>query len=373
MHIELITKFYKKLRSDNLSIIYQGDFSDGLTEKIIALSEYSIGKSPEIIEMRNKVSFVIVECFQNIVRHGNDHGVNSDNSVWFPGLFSARNCNEFTYIASGNLIEKKDVSFLKDKLEQLNKLDKAQIKELYLDLLTSGTLSKKGGAGLGLVEMARKSLNPVEFDFEDENEKVSVFYLMLKLQANRPRGINNKEHKIEKSVAMVDVKDIHEIMRKENILMIYKGDFSQETIIPMLKMIEENLNKQQEGLHLKKKLNLVLIEVLQNISKHSVAKNGKKDAIFMIGKTEQKYIICTGNIVDAKSSEKITKKINKVNGLNKDELIVYYKKSLKEALADEYSAGLGIIDIARESSEKLIFDLKPEGEGLSFFSLCVHI
>ena len=243
MHIELITNFYKKLRSDNLSIVYQGDFSDGLTEKIIALSEYSIGKSPEIIEMRNKVSFVIVECFQNIVRHGNDHGVNSDNSVWFPGLFSARNCNEFTYIASGNLIEKKDVSFLKDKLEQLNKLDKAQIKELYLDLLTSGTLSKKGGAGLGLVEMARKSLNPVEFDFEDENEKVSVFYLMLKLQANRPRGINNKERKNEKSVAMVDVKDIHEIMRKENILMIYKGDFSQETIIPMLKMIEENLNK----------------------------------------------------------------------------------------------------------------------------------
>jgi hypothetical protein len=237
---------------------------------------------------------------------------------------------------------------------------------MYLDILTSGEISDKGGAGLGLVEMARKSENPLEFNFENENDKLSLFYLMLKMQSKS--GVNVKSH-----ISMESVKEMHEIMRKENILMIYKGDFSQETIIPMLKMIEDNLNKQQEDLHIKKKLFLVLMEILQNISKHSVVQNGKKEAIFMIGKNDQKYIICTGNSVDSASMDIIESKINKVNNLNKEELISLYKKTLKESISDENGAGLGIIDIARESGEKMIFDFTPENENLSFFSLCVQM
>lgn len=366
MKINHISQFYQILRSDNLSFVYQGDFSDGITEKIIALSEYSIDNSHEMIEMRNKVSFVIVECFQNIVRHGNDTQINANRTVTFPGLFSTRNVQDSIYITSANLIENTQVPALKAKLEKLNNLDKEQIKALYIDILTSGELSDKGGAGLGLVEMARKSENPLEFNFENENDKLSLFYLMLKMQG---KGSVN----VKSSISMDSVKEMHEIMRKENILMIYKGDFSQETVIPMLKMIEDNLNKQQEELHIKKKLYLVLMEILQNISKHSVEQNGKKEAIFMIGKNEQKYIICTGNMVDSASSEKIKNKLNKVNSLNKEELIGLYKKTLKESISDENGAGLGIIDIARESGEKIMFDLKPEIEDLSFFSLCVQM
>lgn len=366
MKINHINQFYQILRSDNLSFVYQGDFSDGITEKIIALSEYSIDNSHEMIEMRNKVSFVIVECFQNIVRHGNDTQIKSNRTVTFPGLFSTRNVADSIYITSANLIENTQVPSLKEKLEKLNNLDKEQIKALYIDILTSGELSDKGGAGLGLVEMARKSENPLEFNFENENDKLSLFYLMLKMQG---KGSVN----VKSNISMNSVKEMHEIMRKENILMVYKGDFSQETVIPMLKMIEDNLNKQQEELHIKKKLYLVLMEILQNISKHSVQQNGKKEAIFMIGKNEQKYIICTGNMVDAASSEKIKNKITKVNSLNKEELIGLYKKTLKESISDENGAGLGLIDIARESGEKIMFDLKPEIENLSFFSLCVQM
>lgn len=366
MKIDHITKFYQILRSDTLSFVYQGDFSDGITEKIIALSEYSINSSQELIEMRNKVSFVIVECFQNIIRHGNDSQVKTNRTVSFPGLFSTRNTQECIYIASANLIENDHVPSLKEKLEKLNNLDKEQIKALYMEILSSGKLSKKGGAGLGLVEMARKTENPLEYNFENENDKLSLFYLMLKMQGKTGGDAKN-------NILMKDVKEMHEMMRKENILMIYKGDFSQETVIPMLNMIEDNLNKQQETLHIKKKLYLVLMEILQNISKHSFEQNGKREAIFMIGKNDQKYIICTGNLVDSTSSEKIKNKINTVNSLNKEGLIGLYKKSLQESISLETGAGLGIIDIARESSGKLMYDFKPESENLSFFSLCVQM
>ena len=373
MKINHINQFYQILQDDNLSFVYQGDFSDGITEKIIALSEYSIDSGNEMLEMRNKVSFVIVECFQNIVRHGNDTQTKANRTVTFPGLFSTRNTQDCIYIASANLIENEQVPLLKDKLENLNNLDKEQIKALYMDILTTGELSDKGGAGLGLVEMARKSENPLEFIFENENDKLSLFYLMLKMQGKGETNSTKQNQSIKKSISMADIKQMHEIMRKENILLVYKGDFSQGTIIPMLKIIEDNLNKQQEGLLIKKKLFLVLLEILQNISKHAAEQNGKKDAIFMIGKNDQKYIICTGNMVDSVSSEKIKKKINLVNSLRKEDLVSLYKKTLKESVSVEEGAGLGIIDIARESAEKLIFDLKPVSEKLSFFSLCTQM
>lgn len=366
MKIDHISQFYQILCNDNLSFVYQGDFSDGITEKIIALSEYSIDSSREMIEMRNKISFVIVECFQNIVRHGNDIQIYESQGVTFPGLFATRNVQECIYITSANLIENTKVSVLKERLEKLNNLDKEQIKALYMDILSKGELSDKGGAGLGLVEMIRKSENPLEFNFENENDKLSLFYLMLKMQGKG--GVN-----VKSSISMDSIKEMHEIMRKENILMVYKGDFSQETVIPMLKIIEDNLNKQQEKLEAKKKLYFVLMEILQNVSKHSVQQNGKKEAIFMIGKNEHRYIICTGNMVDLASSEKIKDKITTVNSLSKKELTTFYKKKLRESISDENGAGLGIIDIARESGEKLVFDLKPGVEDLSFFSLSVQM
>ena len=63
MKIDHISQFYHILCNDNLSFVYQGDFSDGITEKIIALSEYSIDNSHDMAEMRNKVSFVIILKF----------------------------------------------------------------------------------------------------------------------------------------------------------------------------------------------------------------------------------------------------------------------------------------------------------------------
>jgi hypothetical protein len=78
-------------------------------------------------------------------------------------------------------------------------------------------------------------------------------------------------------------------------------------------------------------------------------------------------------MVDLISAKIIKDKINQVNKLNKDELKNLYKTTLKEGASSEKGAGLGIIDIARESSEKLVFDLVPEDKKSSFYSLSVLV
>ncbi len=366
MKTDHVIQFYQILRKENLCFIYQGDFSDGITDKIISLSENSIQNSNQVmLKMKNKISFLIVECFQNIVRHGSSAPNDINRTVTLPSLFSARSTNDCVYITSANLIENQQIPALKEKLEKLNNLDKEAMKALYLEILTNNEMSGKGGAGLGLVEMARKSGNPLEFGFENENDKLSLFYLMLKMK-------EKDVAQLDENISLDNVKQMHDVMRKENILLVYKGDFSQETILPLLKMIEDNLNKHQEEFNIKKRLYLILVEVLQNISKHSLEMNGRKEAVFMIGKRGQKYSICAGNMVDEASAQKLKEKITLVNDLNKEELSAYYKKTLKEGVATEKGAGLGIIDVAKESSEKIVFDLKAKGDA-TFFSLNVSV
>lgn len=87
MELGQIFQLYRLLKEDTLSFFYQGAFSDEITDKIIGLSEYSISVRQDHARMGSKVSFLMAECFQNVVRHG----TNADTSIkgnQHTGMFS---------------------------------------------------------------------------------------------------------------------------------------------------------------------------------------------------------------------------------------------------------------------------------------------
>ena len=60
-------------------------------------------------------------------------------------------------IASANIVEKKVVEYLDDRISQLNSLDENELKELRQHILQYSVFSEKGGAGLGLIEIIRRT------------------------------------------------------------------------------------------------------------------------------------------------------------------------------------------------------------------------
>ena len=60
-------------------------------------------------------------------------------------------------------------------LPSINNLEKDELKALHQELLNTTGFSEKGGAGLGFIDMARKSENKLEFIFVKESEEVSFF------------------------------------------------------------------------------------------------------------------------------------------------------------------------------------------------------
>ena len=73
----------------------------------------------------------------------------------------------------GNFVDNKKVPYLKDKIDKINSLSEDELKEMYKFILNHQKLSAKGGGGLGLLDMARKTGNKLQYyfyDFDDDNK-----------------------------------------------------------------------------------------------------------------------------------------------------------------------------------------------------------
>lgn len=365
MDIKVIYNIYNALINDNLSLVYHGNFSDDVTAKILDLSENNIDDGVNKNNIKRKVAFIVVESFQNVIRHKEDIEVDGEDDL--SGLFLTRNIGKDYLITSANIIDNDSVGSLKDLLKNINSLSKEELKELYLKKLEASELSERGGAGLGLIEMARRSGNKLEYDFEKIDEQFSYFYLRVKISSG------SKEVVEELKLPLDTAKNFRQDMKDNNVLMVYKGDFSQQAIIPVLNMIENNLAHKEETELLQKKIYWVLIELLQNVSRHALSQ--KKDGIFLLGKGEDgKYFVGTGNPIHPDNEDIISKHLDHVNNLSLEGLNELYKETLREGKRTEKGgAGLGIIDIARESNREIDYSFTEIDENVKFFSLNIRI
>lgn len=178
---------------------------------------------------------------------------------------------------------------------------------------------------------------------------------------------------------MTDIYDYFDKMESNNIMLSFKGDITSELLTSILQIIESKLDNLQEEPKVKKKVYNVLVECLQNLYHHlddvdETHEEDAKSAIFMISKGADQYNIVTGNYINTENVETLKKRLEEINVLSKEELKEYYKTVLNNGeMSLKGGGGLGMIDIARKTGEKLDFNFLPINDNYSFFSLKIKI
>src|ERR1041385_519372 len=117
--------------------------------------------------------------------------------------------------------------------------------------------------------------------------------------------------------------DLHQMMSAHKVILIYEGDFTQETTKSILTMAERNLEQAGEESTIKKKIFNVMVEALQNIVKHSdetkdADLNNHHAAIFLIGHERSQYSIMSGNPVKKENIPALQSALERINSLDKD-------------------------------------------------------
>ena len=364
LNLEKVYDFFQLLRGDSLSLFYQGVTHDDITEKLISLSDTNIRSKTDLTKIRKRVAVAISECFQNIIRH-KDLPLEKQRIPDRPSMFMVRNLEQSYYIASVNLVRKAKAGKLERQLENLNRLSNGELRELYLQLLPSVEFSDKGGAGLGLIEMARKSNQKLDFKFRKMSRSFSLFYMQLSF---------NEEAHLPSAPGLKEVDVLYEALLTHRVMLLYRSDFSQEGMLPLIDMMENNLSLVADTRTIQKKVMYVLVELFQNIVKHAASAFGRQEGILLISSTTDGYQISTGNYIRNEDVGFLNEHLRQLSQLKADGLKQLYRQGLLRT--QQYAkggAGLGLIETARYSNQQFRYNFVPVDNETSFFSLEIKI
>lgn len=177
--LKFVYELYQTMRDHNIILFYEGEVTHDLTKAFTALTESTMTKKDEPGVVQKKVFHVMVECLQNIIKHADE--TNIDSPLAKKGIFLiSRNENEYA-ITTGNIIDIHKQNILKEMLDNLNKMNKETLDELYKKQIKEGVISNKGGAGLGFIDIVRKTGNKLNYYFLPIDPTTSFFLLTSKI------------------------------------------------------------------------------------------------------------------------------------------------------------------------------------------------
>ncbi len=363
LSLDFVKQLFFIMQDHHLGYIYKGIFTQEVTDTILSLTENKLEKQEESSKLKKRVYNILVEALQNVTRH---QASNIKPNPQLDSLFLIQKMNNRYVITTGNIAPNKNIPYLQTLIDKINALSKDELKEYYKTVLEEGSISDKGGAGLGLIDIARKAGNKLIYKFVPLNDELSYFYLCTVpvLEDDVPKGsVGISEfHFVEK---------IHEILNRENLSIINNGPFNQESLLILLNSLEGQM---VGSISYKKKVFYIVVEMLQNIIKHGYIPNDYDQhvvpGIFLLGFTDNFYRILTGNFIENEQLVSLKKKIDKVNELTKEEIDEYYNESLFNFEgSNSKKTGLGMIDIRLKSGFPVQYDILPINNHYSFLSL----
>jgi hypothetical protein len=174
--LEFVYEFYKSMKAHEITLVYEGEITHQITKAFTSLTESNMAKEDEPGTVQRKVFHVMVECLQNISKHADDF-TSSDFLFSGRGIFLVSKGDDEYSVTTGNAVENNRIEELTKMLESINLMDKDELKELYKKQMKEGRLSEKGGAGLGFIDIKRKTGRDLEYHFLPISNDTSFFLL----------------------------------------------------------------------------------------------------------------------------------------------------------------------------------------------------
>jgi len=175
-----ILQYNNMMKDNHISIIYRGPM---WAEKLDSMAEilqrqFDLHDLP--LNKTQSVFSVFVEQVENMMHYSEekervDRADNSHLEIAM-GTFILGSQNNSYFIQTGNIIKNSCIVLLKNRIDYLNTLDKNEIRQYYKQQIkTDNNNPESRGAGIGLVEIARRATSKIDYEFIPHNNDVSYF------------------------------------------------------------------------------------------------------------------------------------------------------------------------------------------------------
>lgn len=161
--------------SDNeLLLAYRDHISDEAVQQLLSITEMKLMQSGEEKKLRKRVFNILVECLQNVVNHAD---IDTDTNHDVASLLLLGRHGEDIFIITGNKILNSKVALFEKKISEINDIQHVEMREVYSEKLGKSTYSEKGGAGLGLLDIYKRSGRKLEYHIQPIDDQVSFLSL----------------------------------------------------------------------------------------------------------------------------------------------------------------------------------------------------
>lgn len=170
------------MEAENILLLFKGAMNAELISSILQITEHRLEKFNEQPKVKKKLFNILVECLQNVYLHLDktkqlNIASDDDSAILIIGKLE-----DGYKIITGNYVENKNAEKLSNNLEYLMELSDEDLKEKYREVLSNQGFSEKGGAGLGLIDIIRKSGRQVDYKVKELDENFSFFSMQVKIQ-----------------------------------------------------------------------------------------------------------------------------------------------------------------------------------------------
>jgi hypothetical protein len=174
----IIENYISEQKDGNVILMYKGNVDSDVINHVLDTVEDKMAQVNEQPKLRKKVYNVLVESLQNLYHHVDKVPEDfEDQTAEKFGLLVVKKVEHGYKIITGNFVQAENIEKLEEKIKRINRSSHEEIKELYKFILNHQRISAKGGGGLGLVDIARKTGNKLEYSFKEYNDKHAFFYL----------------------------------------------------------------------------------------------------------------------------------------------------------------------------------------------------
>ncbi len=171
-----ILDFHRSL-DRNIPLSYKGPIDDQILQAFGIYIEGLLKDSPKA---GRKIFKVFVELAQNISYYSAEKSILPNNKEIGTGMVLINETkNNYTFM-TGNLVKNEDIVSIIEKSEIINSLNREELRE-YKREQRKLPPGKKGGAHIGLIQVALTSANPLDIEVNPVDDDYSFFSIAVKI------------------------------------------------------------------------------------------------------------------------------------------------------------------------------------------------
>lgn len=185
--INNILGYYNLIKDNGITIIYNGPIWSEVVEDIGTTLKKRLEIDELPLSISQSVFSVFVEQMYNILHYSAEKdqfscGASGKDFDVATGVFILGSKEKKYFIQCGNKIKNSQMRLIKERIDYLNTLDKPGLRKFYKERLKAENENPESkGAGIGLIEIARRANSKMEYSFEALDENNCFFTLCVNI------------------------------------------------------------------------------------------------------------------------------------------------------------------------------------------------